>query len=126
MLWGKTYNQYNEITMGYVGNGSDNFEYQVSKNERGWSFHNLVGFMESHDEERLMYNNLLYGNSTIGYDIKNVENSLQRMGLAAAFFLPYLDQKMMCNLENLVMIFQLIFPQTQRNLEHRKTRKMGL
>ena len=58
----------------------------MSKNERGWSFHNLVGFMESHDEERLMYNNLLYGNSTIGYDIKDVETSLQRMGLAAAFF----------------------------------------
>ena len=55
-------------------------------------FHNLVGFMESHDEERLMYNNLLYGNSTIGYDIKDVETSLQRMGLAY-LFLPYLDQK---------------------------------
>ena len=26
--------------------------------------------MESHDEERLMYNNLLYGNSRTGYDIK--------------------------------------------------------
>ena len=49
--------------------------------------------MESHDEERLMYNNLLYGNSTTGYDIKNVENSLQRMGLTGVLFLPYLDQK---------------------------------
>ena len=75
-----------KLTMGYVGNGSDNFEYQVSKNERGWSFHNLVGFMESHDEERLMYNNLLYGNQSENYDIQNINVSLKRMSQAAAFF----------------------------------------
>ena len=110
MLWGKAHNQYNEATMGYVGNGSDNFEYQVSKNERGWSFHNLVGFMESHDEERLMYNNLLYGNSTIGYDIKNVENSLQRMGLAAAFFFTVPGPKMMWQFGELGYDFSINFP----------------
>ena len=35
----------------------------VFQKMRGWTYHNLVGFMESHDEERLMYNNMLYGNS---------------------------------------------------------------
>ena len=77
MLWGKGHSQYNESTMGFVGNGGDDFEWSVSKNERGWANHNLVGFMESHDEERLMYNNLLYGNASYNYDIKDLKNSLK-------------------------------------------------
>ena len=72
--------------MGYVGNGGDDFEWHVSKNERGWTFHNLVGFMESHDEERLMYNNLLYANATPTYDIKTKINSLKEWVRVMALF----------------------------------------
>lgn len=94
MLWGKAHSQYNEASMGYVGNGPDNFEWQISKNERGWNFHNLVGFMESHDEERLMYNNLNYGNSNSNYDTKDLNTALKRMGQAAAFFFTVPGPKM--------------------------------
>ena len=33
--------------------------------------------MESHDEERLMYNNLNYGNQSGDYDVQNLNISLE-------------------------------------------------
>ncbi len=110
MLWGKGHSQYNESTMGFVGNGGDDFEWSVSKNERGWTYHNLVGFMESHDEERLMFNNLLYGNSTGNYDIKDLETSLKRMGQAAAFFFTVPGPKMMWQFGELGYDYSINFP----------------
>ena len=110
MLWGKAHSQYNESTMGYVGNGGDDFEWHVSKNERGWTFHNLVGFMESHDEERLMYNNLLYANATPTYDIKTKINSLKRMGQAAAFFFTVPGPKMMWQFGEFGYDYSINFP----------------
>ncbi len=110
LLWGKAHSQYNQSTMGYVGNGGDDFEWHVSKNERGWAFHNLVGFMESHDEERLMYNNLLYGNSTTTYDIKEIKNSLKRMGQAAAFFFTVPGPKMIWQFGEFGYDYSINFP----------------
>ena len=110
MLWGKGHNQYNESTMGYVGNGGDDFEWSVSKNERGWTYHNLVGFMESHDEERLMYNNMLYGNSSGTYNVKDLETSLKRMGQAAAFFFTVPGPKLMWQFGELGYDYSINFP----------------
>ena len=110
MLWGKAHNQYNESTMGYVGSGGDNFEWYMSKNARGWPYHNLIGFMESHDEERLMYNNLLYGNSSFNYDVKDLKTSLKRMGQAAAFFFTIPGPKMMWQFGELGYDYSINFP----------------
>jgi len=110
MLWGKAHSQYNESTMGYVGAGGDDFEWYVSKNERGWAFHNLVGFMESHDEERLMYNNLLYGNSSGSYNIQDLNTSLKRMGQAAAFFFTVPGPKMLWQFGELGYDYSINFP----------------
>jgi len=41
--------------------------------------------MESHDEERLMYKNLQFGNSSGTYNIKNLATALKREELAANF-----------------------------------------
>jgi 1,4-alpha-glucan branching enzyme len=82
MLWGNMNSQYNEATMGYASNLSD-----ASYKTKGWAFPHLVAYMESHDEERLMYKNLRWGNSSGDYIIKdNLNLSLQRMKLAAAFY----------------------------------------
>ena len=89
---GKAHSEYNESTMGYLANGSDNFEWGISKNARGWMYHNLVGFMESHDEERLMYNNLMYGNSYLNYNTSDLDVALRRMA-RQPLFLPFLVQK---------------------------------
>lgn len=92
MFWGKASDNYYQAAMGYEV-GSD-FEFNMSYQARGWNFHNLVGFMESHDEERLMYENINFGNSFAGYDTRDTTTALKRMGLVATFFFTIPGPKM--------------------------------
>ncbi|MEA3317884.1 MAG: alpha-amylase family glycosyl hydrolase, partial [Bacteroidota bacterium] len=89
MLWGNMNYEYNEATMGWDSDLSG-----ISYKNRGWNSSNLVGYMESHDEERLMYKNLQYGNSIEGYNIKDLYIGLKRVELAANFFIPVPGPKM--------------------------------
>jgi len=91
MLWGNLNYNYNEATMGWVS--TSNFS-GVSYKSRGWEEPNLVAYMESHDEERLMYKNLQYGNSSGSYNIKDLQTALQRIKLAAAFYFTVPGPKM--------------------------------
>ncbi|MEZ5070091.1 MAG: alpha-amylase family glycosyl hydrolase [Bacteroidales bacterium] len=91
LLWGNMNYNYNEATMGYTANSDLS---RISYLERGWSAPRLVGYMESHDEERLMYKNLAYGNSSGSYDITNESTALARLELAGAFFFPVPGPKM--------------------------------
>ncbi|MBN2425913.1 MAG: hypothetical protein JXB44_12875, partial [Calditrichaceae bacterium] len=93
MLWGNLNNKYNEATMGYHSSGNSDFSWGYYDN-RGWNNPALVTYMESHDEERLMFKNLEYGNSSGGYDIKNLTTALHRIKMAAAFFFTYPGPKM--------------------------------
>ncbi|UOQ76767.1 alpha-amylase family glycosyl hydrolase [Hymenobacter sp. 5516J-16] len=96
MLWGiMTYN-YNEATMGYLPNSNFSYGYygSTAQGGRGWSQPNLVTYMESHDEERLMYKNLTFGNSSGSYSVKNLPTALARQEMAAAFFFPVPGPKM--------------------------------
>ena len=95
LLWGgnRENKAYNEATMGY--NTNSNFSSIVyNSNERGFTNPYLVGYMESHDEERLMYKNLAYGNSSGTYNVKNLSTALRRMEAASALFLTIPGPKM--------------------------------
>lgn len=86
---------YNEATMGYHDANKSNISSIVyNSNERGFTNPHLVGYMESHDEERLMYKNLTYGNSATGYNVKNETTALKRMEAANALFLTIPGPKM--------------------------------
>ncbi|KUO59670.1 hypothetical protein APF79_05865 [bacterium BRH_c32] len=91
MLWGNLNYNYNEATMGYLPNS--NFS-GISYKYRNFSKPNLVGYMESHDEERLMYKNTQFGNSGTNYNIKETNTGLNRIKLAAAFFFTVPGPKM--------------------------------
>lgn len=93
MIWGNMNYNYNEATMGYHDNGKSNFS-GISYLNRGWTKPHLVGYMESHDEERLMFKNLTYGNSSGAYNIKDIRVALNRMKLAGAFFFTVPGPKM--------------------------------
>ncbi|MBU1099328.1 MAG: T9SS type A sorting domain-containing protein [Bacteroidetes bacterium] len=93
MLWGNMNSKYNEATMGYNENNKSDIS-NISYHNRGWTEPNLVGYMESHDEERLMYKNLTYGNSSGTYSTKSYNIALQRIKMAAAFFFPVPGPKM--------------------------------
>lgn len=90
MLWGNINHEYNEATMGYPSNLSS-----AHHSNRGWGEPHLVSYMESHDEERLMYKNLKYGNSGASYSTKDTAIALDRMAQAAAFFFTIPGPKMM-------------------------------
>lgn len=92
MIWGNSNYNYNEATMGYTS--TSDFSW-VSYKTRGWTNPNLVGYMESHDEERLMYKNETYGNSTNPiYNVKYIPTGLARNELAALFFFTVPGPKM--------------------------------
>ncbi|WP_343329560.1 alpha-amylase family glycosyl hydrolase [Polaribacter staleyi] len=91
MLWGNHNHQYNQATMGF---GSDADFSWISYKNRGWSVPANVSYMESHDEERLMYKNLEYGNSNGSYSIKNLNTALKREELAGAFYFTVPGPKM--------------------------------
>ncbi len=91
LIWGNTNYNYNEATMGYLNNSDFSWS---SYKARGWSNPGLVSYMESHDEERLMYKNITYGNSVGDYNIKDPKTALERMELAGAFFFTIPGPKM--------------------------------
>lgn len=90
MLWGNENHQYNEATMGYTSNLSGIY-YQ----NRSWNNPYLVGYMESHDEERLMYRNLQFGGSSGNYSARDLATALDRVELASAFFYTIPGPKML-------------------------------
>ncbi len=83
LLWGNMNYDYNEMSMGYANGKSIEWGYYQSRN---WTNNNLMSYMESHDEERQMFRNLEYGNSSGSYSVKSLEVALKRSGAAAAFF----------------------------------------
>ncbi len=93
LLWGNMNYNYNEATMGYNNSGKSDFSWGYFS-KRGWTKAHLVTYMESHDEERVMFKNMEYGNSSGSYNIKDLATALQRIKLAAAFFLTLPGPKM--------------------------------
>ncbi len=92
MIWGNLHYNYQEAAMGWIDNS--NFQW-VSHQARGYNDPLLVGYMESHDEERMIYKNISFGNSNNPqYNIKNLETALRRAELAATFFLTIPGPKM--------------------------------
>lgn len=90
MLWGNLNHDYNEAINGNTG---ANLNWGLSST-RGWSQKNLVTYMESHDEERLMVRALNYGGSSGDYDVQHLDIALERVKLASAFYFPVPGPKM--------------------------------
>jgi hypothetical protein len=91
LLWGNANFNFTEASMGFLTNS--NFEGYLHT-ARGWTNPHLVGYMESHDEERMMYKNLQFGNSAGSYNIRDLNTALKRIELCAGFFLTAPGPKM--------------------------------
>jgi glycosidase len=95
MQWGDLNTQYSQATMGYPSGASGTWDFSSGSYEyNGWDQPNEVTYMESHDEERVMYNNETYGDSVAGYDIKPPDTGTQRMELAGTLFFTIPGPKM--------------------------------
>jgi 1,4-alpha-glucan branching enzyme len=84
MLWGNMHGSYKEAILGYHEDNKSNLEWGHAP-ERGWQNHHLITYMESHDEERQMYEASQFGNSEGSYDVKDQQTALNRVKAAAAF-----------------------------------------
>jgi pullulanase/glycogen debranching enzyme len=92
MLWANFNNSYNQSTMGFAGSSDIGNIYFTN---RSWTVPHGVGYMESHDEERLMYKNLQFGNSNANYNVKSINTALERMKGAGVVFYTIPGPKML-------------------------------
>jgi hypothetical protein len=91
MLWGEDLNTtYNQASMGYSttspGGATWDLTGSIYTSLGGWNNPGLVVYQESHDDERLMYNNEQYGNSSGTYNIKDTATGLARDAETTVFW----------------------------------------
>jgi 1,4-alpha-glucan branching enzyme len=90
MMWGNLNNAYNELSMGYTSNIS-----RMTSSSHGFTANRLMGYAESHDEERMMYKNIQYGNSAnSAHNVKTLSTALSRMSAIGAVSLLVPGPKM--------------------------------
>jgi 1,4-alpha-glucan branching enzyme len=91
LVWGNLNYNYTQAAQGNVNNSDFSGGIYTARN---WTRPHLVTYMESHDEERIVYNAINYGNSVTGYNIKDTATALKRMELDAAFLFTIPGPKM--------------------------------
>jgi len=92
LLWGNLNYNYSEAAKGVIANS--NFEGGIHT-VRTWTKPHLITYMESHDEERVVYNTKQSGNiSNPAYNVRHLDTALRRMELNAAFLLTIPGPKM--------------------------------
>lgn len=97
-LWGNMNTNFNESTMGW-GDEQGQYGYKgdftwASYKNREWTKPNLIAYMESHDEERLMFKNEQWGREAGSYSVKNIPTALQRNAAAMAIYMSIPGPKM--------------------------------
>ncbi len=111
MLWNNANFNYNEATMGYHDGGKSDFSHAYyGPGGRGWPVPHTISYMESHDEQWLMFRNISFGacersfgdgcdpslNENFGtYNVRNLPTALDRMKMAGAFFFLLPGPRMM-------------------------------
>lgn len=81
MMWGEMFTQYKELAMGFA---TQNIS-RMTHTSRGFTGKRLVGYPESHDKDRMMYEAITYGNGGGTAPVNgNLTNALARMGAIGA------------------------------------------
>lgn len=104
LIWGNSNHDYLEGAMGYNFNLAS-----VSYKNRGWTKPGLVSYMESHDEERMIYKSQTFGNFTPTYDTRELRIALKRAKLAATFFFTIPGPKMIWQFQELGYDYSIDF-----------------
>ena len=99
MMWGNLNNNYNQLSMGY--NSSNDISRMYGPNHSGFLGNRVMGYAESHDEERLMYKNLQFGSSSGSYNVKTLNTALSRMSAIGAVSLLIPGPKMIWHFSEL-------------------------
>jgi pullulanase/glycogen debranching enzyme len=108
MLWGNLTHAYNDGTMGFTS--TSNISSGIYS-ARTWTVPHLVTYMESHDEERLMYKNITFGSSSNPqHNTKDEYTALGRMQTAAVIFFSQPGPRMIWQFGELGYDISIDFP----------------
>jgi glycosidase len=108
MLWGNLTHAYNDGTMGFTS--TSNISSGIYS-ARTWTVPHLVTYMESHDEERLMYKNITFGSSSNPqHNTKDEYTALGRMQTAAVIFFSQPGPRMIWQFGELGYDVSIDFP----------------
>jgi hypothetical protein len=78
MPWGKMTDEYKQNVLGFNSSNDINRAYYL--NRSGYAQPNLITYAESHDEERIMYNTLQFGNTSNGsYNVRDTVIAVKRI-----------------------------------------------
>jgi Alpha amylase, catalytic domain/Carbohydrate-binding module 48 (Isoamylase N-terminal domain)/Secretion system C-terminal sorting domain len=93
MLWGNMWRAYKDLSLGY--NTTSNLSW-VNYKQRGWSVPHLIGYMESHDEDRIGYELKTYANASVpGYNLRTLPIAMPRMEMLNNLFYTVPGPKML-------------------------------
>jgi 1,4-alpha-glucan branching enzyme len=116
LIWGNITGSFGEGAMGWNESNKSDFSW-ASYKKRGWTQPNLVAYMESHDEERMMYKTITWGNaSQPNYKIKSdTTRGLKRIELAANFFFTIPGPKLVWQFGELGYDYSINWPSGTSN-----------
>jgi 1,4-alpha-glucan branching enzyme len=92
LIWGKMTDAFNQNTMGYIQNNDVSSAYHEN---RDYNDPHLIAYMESHDEERIMFKNQEFGNIQGGHDAQDLGTALDRTEAANVIFYSIPGPKML-------------------------------
>ena len=96
MVWANSTHDYSEAAMGYASDLS-----WASYQNQSMSNPGVVSYPESHDEERMMYKSLEYGNGDGSYQVSDLNTALHRIEAIQCFNLLLPGPKMLWQFEEL-------------------------
>ncbi len=110
MVWGNSQYNYSRAGMGWNNDGKSDFSWGSYKT-RNFSKPHLITYMESHDEQRHLYDVKKWGNyENPNYNVRdNLEISLVRAELCAAFFFTIPGPKMIWQFGELGYDYSLFY-----------------
>ncbi|WP_411767305.1 alpha-amylase family glycosyl hydrolase [Winogradskyella sp. A3E31] len=80
MMWGKMTSEYTDLVQGFGANIN-----RMGHVSRGFTEPRLLGYPESHDEERVMYEAVEFGNNSNGtHNVRDLNTALSRMSAMGA------------------------------------------
>jgi len=107
MLWGNMHGSYKETALGFNLTASQTDLSWVSWQQRAWTKPHLIGYFESHDEERIAFDCANYGNSNGNYNIKWLPYYTLRIELINNLFYPVPGPKMLWEFGELAYDFSI-------------------
>jgi hypothetical protein len=94
MLWGNMHFNYKDVALATAGGVATSLS-GISYKQRNWTAPHLIGYMESHDEQRIIYECLQNGNnSNANYNVRTLPVALRRVEMLQHLLLTVPGPKM--------------------------------